>query len=61
MCNLKNEIFFIQCELTYVWLTSHFRDFVFSYFGHFSCVIFFTMYSVLDFCLAHLALQMHTQ
>ena len=41
--------------------SSHFRNFVFSYFCHFSCVIFFTMCSVLNFCLAHLALQMHTQ
>ena len=34
----------------------HFRNFVFSYFGHFSCVIFFKFVSVLNFCLAHLAL-----
>ena len=36
----------------------HFCNFVFSYFGHFNFVIFFTMCSVSDFCLAHLALQM---
>ena len=34
----------------------HFRNFVFSYFGNFSCVIFFKFVSVLNFCLAHLAL-----
>jgi hypothetical protein len=34
----------------------HFCSFVFSYFGHFSCVIFFKFVSVLNFSLAHLAL-----
>ena len=34
----------------------HFRNFVFSYFGHFSCVIFFKFVSVLIFCLDHLDL-----
>ena len=33
-----------------------FGNFVFSYFGQFSCVIFFNLVSVLNFCLAHLAL-----
>ena len=34
----------------------HFRNFGFLYFGHFSCVIFFKFVSVLNYCLAYLAL-----
>ena len=49
---------------------STFGNFVFSFFSHFSCVISFTMCSCLffyyflyflNFCLAHLALQLRTQ
>ena len=34
----------------------HFRNFLFPHFGHFSRVIIFKFVSVLNFCLAHLAL-----
>ena len=58
-----NVVVFLMCRKTKSWMvlsllfgSFHFLNFVFSYFGHFSCVIFIKFVSVLNFCLAHLAL-----
>ena len=42
-------------EWPFVWLFS-FQYFVFLYFGHFTCVIFFRFVLDLNFCLTHIAL-----
>ena len=52
----KIEFGIWNIEYYFMFGSFHFRNFVFSYFGHFSCVIFLKFVSVLNFCLAHLAL-----